>query len=102
MTDEGYQTPQEQIQFIPFKVPTLSSCMKDETEQVGTKCANCDDELEYAAYALGVQEGVIGGTGFVATHLHDWLLFCSNKCLVSYMKENGEGETYQRVQPRIP
>ena len=63
------------------------------------KCANCGEELEYAAYAWGVQEGIIGGKGFVPTHLHDWLLFCSQNCLVDYM-QNGVEE--HRQKPRIP
>ena len=70
-------------------------------EDVGKKCTNCGAELVYASYALGVQEGVIGGTGFVATHLHDWLLFCSRKCLIEYMNGDEEGGSF-RQNRRIP
>ena len=72
--------------------------MEDENEATA-KCESCADELEYAAYALGVQEGVMGGTGFVATHLHDWLLFCSRKCLAEYM---GNGDDVPQQSVRFP
>ena len=72
-------------------------------EDIGTKCTNCGDEIEYAANAIGVQDGVIGGTGFVATHLDDWMLFCSKKCHLEYFTEDYEDrETYQSSRPRIP
>jgi len=64
------------------------------------RCAACATELKYADYCTGVQEGVIGGTGFVATHLHDWLLFCCRECLIDYMSD--EPADYGWVKPRIP
>jgi len=85
------------IQLIAYKALGSSSAMEPNNKN---KCANCGEKLDYAAYVWGVQEGVIGGKGFVPTHLHDWLLFCSKDCLVTYM-ENGVDERH-RQQPRIP
>ena len=64
------------------------------------RCAACSNELKYADYCTGVQEGVIGGTGFVATHLHDWLLFCCRECLIDYWSD--EPTDYGSLKPRIP
>ena len=74
---------------------------REEIEEVGAKCANCLDDLEYSANVLRLIEGVIGPRGFVGTDLYDELLFCSSKCLAEYLRHNNSGVSHT-VQPRIP
>ena len=77
--------------------------MAPKNDQAQALCANCGTELKYADYCYGLQAGVMGGTGFVPTHLDDWLLFCDAGCVVEYLDDEETKTTPEaRLPPRLP
>jgi len=70
--------------------------MEEDTNS--SACEQCGDDLEYAAYVTGLQEGTIGGTGFVPIQI-EWTLFCSKRCLREYLESGSE---LARQGARIP
>lgn len=74
---------------------------KEETKKL--TCTNCGSNIEYADYCIGLQRGVIGGNGFVPTHLDDWMLFCDTNCGADYLGDRDERETPRpKLPPRVP
>ncbi len=60
-----------------------------------TNCTSCRRKFEMGVDVLALEEGVIGGRGFVP--LEDVLFFCSEKCLRQHLADDGYG-----MAERIP
>jgi len=64
------------------------------TQRKEKMCSNCRRLLYLGFDGLGVQQGVIGGRGFIP--LEEMMIFCSDRCLADFY---GNGEP---LPARIP
>lgn len=48
-----------------------------------TRCEQCNANLQTGVNVLGLQEGILGSSGFV--ELEDRKVFCNEECLAEYL-----------------